>query len=164
MILNITTFTLVHVILSLVGIVAGLVVAGGFMSGRRLDRWAAVFLITTIAANATGFGFPFATLLPSHIIGIVSLIVLAVVIFAHYGKHFTGPWRSTYVVGVVLATYLNVFVLVVQLFRRVPALIALAPTESEPPFAVTHVLVLLLFAWLGAAAVRGFRPAAAGMA
>lgn len=161
MIFGIATFTLIHVLLSLVGIVAGLVVAGGFVAGRRLDRWAAVFLVTTVAANATGFGFPFVAFLPSHAVGIVSLVVLATVIVAHYVKHFAGAWRTTYVVGVVLATYLNVFILVAQLFRRLPALIVAAPTQSEPPFAIAQGLVLALFAWLVVAAVKGFRPAPA---
>src|SRR2546427_7480300 len=115
MIFRLTTFTLIHVVLSLVGIIAGLVVAGGLVGGKRLDRWAVVFLITTIATSATGFGFPFVAFLPSHAVGIVSLVVLPIVIVAHYVKHFAGAWRRTYVVGVVFATYLNVFVLVVQL-------------------------------------------------
>ena len=159
MIFGITTFTLIHVVLSLVGIIAGLVVAGGLVAGKRLDGWAVVFLVTTIATNATGFGFPFVTLLPSHAVGIVSLVLLPVVIVAHYVKHFAGVWRRTYAIGVVLATYLNVFVLVAQLFRRLPALIVAAPTQSEPPFAITQVLVLAFFVWLAVAANKGFRPA-----
>jgi len=158
MIFSITTFTLIHVVLSLVGIIAGLVVAGGLVAGQQLDRWAVVFLVTTIATNATGFGFPFVTFLPSHAVGIVSLVVLPVVIVAHYVKGFAGAWRRTYATGVVLATYLNVFVLVAQLFRRLPALIVAAPTQSEPPFAITQVLVLAFFVWLAVAADKGFRP------
>src|SRR5881296_2251105 len=162
MIFGITTFTLIHVALSLIGIVAGLVVAGGLAAGRRLDGWVIVFLAATIATSATGFGFPFVAFLPSHAVGIVSLVVLPIVIVAHYVKHFAGAWRRTYVVGVVFATYLNVFVLVVQLFRRLPALVVAAPTQSEPPFALTQVLVLALFVWLAVAADKGFRPAPAG--
>jgi hypothetical protein len=161
MIFSITTFTLIHVLLSLVGIVAGLVVAGGLGAGRRPARWALVFLVTTIAANITGFGFPFTTLLPSHYVAIISLVVLAAVVVAHYGKHFAGRWRATYAIGVVLATYFNVFVLVNQLFRRIPALIVAAPTQSEPPFALTQLIVVALFVWMGVAAVQGFRPAPA---
>src|SRR5947208_7574775 len=164
MIFGSTTFTLIHVALSLIGIVAGLVVAGGLVGGKRLDRWAVVFLVTTIATSATGFGFPFVAFLPSHAVGIVSLVVLPIVIVAHYAKHFAGAWRRTYVVGVVFATYLNVFVLVVQLFRRLPALVVAAPTQSEPPFAITQLLVLALFIWLGVAADRGFRAAPIGAA
>ncbi len=114
--------------------------------------------------SASSRGFPFVTFLPSHAVGIVSLVILPVVIVAHYVKHFAGPWRRIYAVGVVLATYLNTFVLVVQLFRRLPALIVAAPTQSEPPFAITQALVLALFIWLAVAADRGFRAAPAGMA
>jgi hypothetical protein len=161
MIFGITTFTLIHVVLSLVGIIAGLVVAGGLVAGKRLDRWAVVFLVTTIGTSATGFGFPFVKFLPSHAVGIVSLVVLPIVIVAHYVKHFAGAWRPTYAVGVVLATYLNAFVLVAQLFLRLPALVVAAPTQSEPPFAITQGLVLALFVWLALAAVKGFRAEAA---
>src|SRR2546425_8360960 len=100
MIFGLTTFTLIHVVVSLVGIIAGLVVAGGLVGGKRLDRWAVVFLITTIATSATGFGFPFVAFLPSHAVGIVSLVVLPVVIVAHYvrseerrvGKECRSRW------------------------------------------------------------------------
>jgi hypothetical protein len=156
-IFDLTTFTLIHVVLSLVGIFAGLVVAGGLVAGRRLDGWTGVFLATTVLTNVTGFGFPFVTLLPSHIIGALSLVVLAVVIVARYWKHLAGAWHGVYVVGAVLALYLNVFVLLAQLFLRLPALIVAAPTQKEPPFLVTQLVVLALFIWLGRAARRGFR-------
>src|SRR2546427_6852855 len=159
--LSITTYPLLHTVLSLLGIVAGLVVAGALASGTRLDRWAAVFVVTTVLANASGFGFPFVKLIASHVVGAISLVVLAAVIIADYVKHLAGPWRTTYAVGVVLATYLNVFVLVAQLFKRIPVLFLLAPTQSEPPFALTQGLVLVLFVWLGVAAVKGSRPAPA---
>ena len=152
-------FTLIHVLLSILGIFSGLVVVGGLVAGKRLDGWAGVFLLTTAATSLTGFGFPFVKFLPSHAVGIVSLVVLPVVIVAHYVKHFAGAWRRIYVVGVVLATYLNVFVLVAQLFLRLPALRVAAPTQSEPPFAITQGLVLALFVWLAVAADKGFRPA-----
>jgi hypothetical protein len=163
MLFGITTFTLIHVVLSLVGIVAGLVVAGGLVGGRRLDGWTGLFLVTTFLTNVTGFGFPFVSFLPSHGVGILSLVVLPVVIAARYWKDLTGGWRRVYVVGTVLALYLNVFVLIVQLFRRLPALIAAAPTQKEPPFLVTQLIVLVLFVWLGAAAVKGFHGEAAGL-
>src|SRR6266480_62666 len=153
--LSIATFTLVHTVLSLVGIVAGLVTTGALATGTRLDRWAAVFLVTTVLANASGFGFPFDKVLPSHVVGVVSLVALAAVIVADSVKHRAGAWHTTYAVGVVLATYLNVFVLVAQLFKRIPVLFLLAPTQSEPPFALTQGLVLVLFVWLGVAAVKG---------
>ena len=161
MIFSITSFTLIHVLLSVVGILSGAVVAGGLAGGRHLERWAVLFLVTTIATSATGFGFPFVTFLPSHAVGIISLVVLPVVIVAHYVKRFAGPWRRIYAGGVVLATYLNVFVLVVQLFTKTPPLAQLSPTQQEAPFAVTQALVLALFVWLGWAALRGFRLAKA---
>jgi len=154
---SIATFTLIHTVLSLVGIVTGLVVAGGLVTGTRLDRWAAVFLVTSVLANASGFGFPFVKLIASHVVGAISLVVLAAVIIADYVKHLAGPWRTSYAVGVVLATYLNVFVLVAQLFKRIPVLFLLAPTQSEPTFALTQLLVMALFVWLGVVAVKGFR-------
>jgi len=152
-----TAYTLVHVVLSLVGIFAGLVVAGGFVAGKRLDGWTGVFLVTTAATSLTGFGFPFVTFLPSHAVAILSLAVLAVVIVARYAKQLTGAWRGIYVVGAVLSLYLNVFVLLAQLFLRLPALMAAAPTQKEPPFALTQLTVLALFVWLGWAAAKGFR-------
>jgi len=154
---GITTFTLIHVALSLVGIFTGLVVAGGLVAGKRLDGWTSVFLATTVATSVTGFGFPFVTFLPSHAVAILSLVVLPVAIVARYVKHLAGAWRGIYVVGAVLALYLNVFVLLAQLFLRLPALMALAPTQKEPPFLLTQTLVLALFVWLGFAAVKGFR-------
>ena len=157
MIFDITTFTLIHVVLSLVGIIAGLIVAGGLVAGKRLDGWTGVFLVSTVLTNVSGFGFPFVSLLPSHIIGVLSLVVLAVVIVARYLKHLAGVWRGVYVVGAVLVLYLNVFVLLAQLFLRLPALIVAAPTQKEPPFLVTQLVVLALFIWLGREARRGFR-------
>jgi hypothetical protein len=112
-----------------------------------------------VATSVTGFGFPFAVLLPSHKVGIISLVVLAVAIVARYVRHLAGRWRWIYVVSAAAALYFNVFVLVVQLFRRVTVLQELAPTQSEPPFAVAQIIVLLLFVWVGIRAVKRFRPA-----
>jgi hypothetical protein len=158
MIVSITTFTLIHTLISLVAIVAGLVVVGGLMAGARLDGWTGLFLVTTALTSLTGFGFPFTRLLPSHDVGILSLVLLVPVILARYRKHLEGAWRGVYVVGSVLVLYLNVFVLVNQLFRRIPALIVLAPTQKEPPFVVTQLLVMALFVPLGVAAFKRFRP------
>jgi len=163
-IFDLLTFTLVHVVLSVVGIVAGLVVVGGLMAGVRIDGWTGVFLVTTVLTNVTGFGFPFATILPSHIVGGVSLVVLPVAIAAFYWMHLDGAWRSIFVVTAVFALYLNVFVLVAQLFQKVPAMIALAPTQTAPAFVVTHLIVIALFVVLGRAAVRGFRTERAAVA
>jgi hypothetical protein len=147
---------LIHVALSLLAMVAGLVVTGGLLAGRRLDGWTGIYLATTALTNITGFQFPFTTLLASHAVGIVSLVILPVVLWARYGKQLAGAWRRVFVVGAVLLLYLNVFVLIAQLFRRVPALIASAPTQSEPPFVVTQVGTLVLFLWLGRAALKGY--------
>jgi hypothetical protein len=154
---DIPTFTLIHVVLSLVGIVAGLVVVGGLMAGARLNGWTGLFLATTVLTNVTGFGFPFRILLPSHIVGGLSLIILPVAIVARYWKHLAGPWRQTFVVTTVLALYFNVFVLLVQLFQKIPGLIVVAPTQKAPAFAATQLLILALFVWLGRAALKGFR-------
>jgi hypothetical protein len=153
---DIITFTLIHVALSLVAMIAGLIVAGGLVAGRRLDGWTGVFLVTTALTNITGFFFPFATFLPSHGVGIVSLIILPLVLWARYGKQLAGAWHRVYVVGAIALLYLNVFVLVAQLFRRVPALIASAPTQSEPPFVIMQLGTLVVFLWLGRAALKGY--------
>jgi hypothetical protein len=162
MIFSLATFTLVHVAISLAGIVAGAVVVYGLVAGKRLDGWTAIFFATTVATSITGFGFPFEHLLPSHVVGVISLVVLAIAAGARYGAHLAGGWRRVYVIGAVVAFYLNVFVLIVQLFRRVPALTALAPTQSEPPFAIVQGAGLLLFIALGVFATRGFRAQLTG--
>ena len=138
MIFGTTTFTLVHVVLSLVGIFSGLVVVAGLIAAKRLDVWTAVFLASTVATSVTGFLFPVEHFMPSHGVGILSLVVLAVAILARYAFHLAGAWRWIYVVSAAVALYLNVFVLIVQLFQKVPALKALAPTQSEPPFLLTQ--------------------------
>jgi hypothetical protein len=160
MFFDITTFTLLHTLISLVAIAAGLVVVGGLMAGQRLDGWTGLFLGTTALTSITGFGFAFTTLLPSHIVGILSLVLLVPVILARYRKHLEGSWRGVYVVGSVVVLYLNFFVLVDQLFRRIPALIVLAPTHKEPPYLLTQLLVMGLFVMLGIAAFRRFHPPA----
>src|SRR5271170_2191255 len=132
--MTLSTFTLFHVVLSLVGIASGLIVVYGLLGGKRLDLWTAIFLIFTVLTSVTGFLFPFTHLLPSHIVGILSLLVLAVAILARYAFRLFGGWRLTYVVSAMVALYLNVFVLVVQAFLKVPALKALASTPNNPPF------------------------------
>jgi hypothetical protein len=144
-----STFTAVHVVLSLLGIATGLVVLVGFMTQRWLDPWNSAFLVTTALTSATGFGFPFERLLPSHVVGALSLAVLALAAFARYARHLGGGWKRTYVISAVVALYFNVFVLVVQAFLKVPTLHALAPTQTEPPFAIAQLAVLLLFAASG---------------
>jgi len=141
-----------------VGIFAGLVVLLGMFSSKRLDGWTALFLATTVLTSVTGFFFPFDQLLPSHIVGIISLVVLAVAILARYVYRLSGPWRWIYIAGAVLALYLNVFVGVVQAFQKLPLLSSLAPTQSEPPFLIAQFVVLAIFIVLGILAVRLFRP------
>jgi hypothetical protein len=150
------TYTLLHVLISLVGIGSGLVVMFGFLTRKRFDGWTALFLITTVLTSVTGFGFPVDHLLPSHIIAILSLLILAVAISARYVFHLSGAWRSTYVVTAAIALYLNVFVLVVQTFMKVPAVHALAPTQKEPPFLIAQIVVMLIFIGLTILAVKKF--------
>ena len=157
-----TTFTLVHVLVSLVGIASGCVAALGLLAGKRLDGWTKLFLATTVATSVTGFMFPFHRFLPSHGVGVVSLLVLPVAVYARYGRRLAGHWRAAYVVTAMFALYLNVFVLVAQAFLKVPPLKALAPTGSEPPFVVAQSAVLALFATLTVVALCRFRTGAQG--
>jgi len=159
MILGMTTstFTLVHVLLSLVGIGSGFLVVYGLLRGKRFDGATAIFLATTVLTSLTGFLFPFEHLLPSHVLGIISLVALAIAIFARYPQHMARAWRSTYAVCAVLALYLNFFVLIAQIFMKVPAVHALAPTQKEPPFLIVQVIVMVLFIVVGAFAVKNFR-------
>ncbi len=150
------TYTLLHVLISLAGIGSGLVVMFGFLTGKRLDGWTALFLTTTVLTSATGFGFPTDHLLPSQVIGSISLVILAVAISARYVFHLSGAWRSIYVVTAAIALYLNVFVLVVQTFLKVPAVHALAPTQKEPPFLIAQIAVMLVFIGLTVLAVKKF--------
>lgn len=162
--LSAATFTLLHVLISLIGISSGLVVMYGFLTSKRFGRWTAIFLASTILTSVSGFGFPFDHLLPSHIVGILSLLVLTIATIALYGMRMRGAWRSIYVVSASIALYFNVFVLVVQSFEKVPVLNALAPTQKESPFAITQLLVLVLFVVSTVTAVRHFerRPSLVG--
>jgi uncharacterized membrane protein SirB2 len=149
-------YTIVHVVISLLGILSGFVVMGGLLNANPLNDWTAFFLVTTVATSVTGFFFPFQRLLPSHIFGIISLVVLAAAIYARYPGQLAGNWRWIYVVGALLAQYLNVFVLIVQSFQKIPALKALAPTQKEPPFLVSQLLCLIVFIVLGVLSVTKF--------
>jgi len=150
-------YTIVHVLISLVGILSGFVALIGLLSGNRLDGWTKLFLITTVATSVTGFGFPFHHFTPAHAVGIISLVVLVIAIFARYRRHFAGAWRWIYVISAMVALYLNVFVGVVQTFEKVPALKALAPTQTEPPFTITQLIVLAVFVLLAVIAAVRFR-------
>jgi hypothetical protein len=158
------TLTAVHVALSLVGIAAGLVVAAGMLRARRLPGWTALFLVSTVFTSLTGFLFSAAYVLPSHVVGAVSLVALAITLAARYVGRLAGSWRWVYAAGAVLALYLNVLVAVIQAFRRVPALVRLAPTQSEPPFVGAQLIVLLAFVVLGIRAVARFHPGTAARA
>jgi hypothetical protein len=153
-----TTFTKVHVVISLIGIFAGFVVAFGLLTAKRLNGWTALFLVTTLLTSVTGFFFPLHGFTPALGVGIVSLVVLAIGIFARYARRFAGAWRWIYTVTAMLALYFNVFVLIVQLFQKVPALKALAPTQAEPPFLFTQLGTLVIFVVLIVLAVVRFRP------
>jgi hypothetical protein len=153
-------FTLIHVLISLVGIFAGFVVLLGFIGDQPRPCWTRWFLAMTALTSLTGFFFPNAHLTPAIKVGILSVLILALASYALYGRRLAGAWRKTYVVTATPALYLNTFVLVAQLFQKVPALHALAPTGTEPPFAVAQGALLLAFIVLGVLAVRGFRGAA----
>jgi hypothetical protein len=152
-----STFALVHVLLSLAGIGTGFIVLFGLLNAKRFDGWTATFLATTALTSITGFLFPFEHLLPSHILGILSLLVLALVIPARYMFHMAGAWRRVYVIGAAIALYLNVFVAIVQSFMKIPALKAMAPTQTEAPFIIAQSLALAIFAVLTVLAAKRFR-------
>jgi hypothetical protein len=160
--LSLSTFTLLHVFVSLIAIASGLLVMTGLLGSNRMGGMTALFLTTTILTSATGFLFPFTELLPSHVIGIISLVLLAIAVFALYGRRLAGIWRGIYVVTAMLSLYLNVFVLVIQSFLKVPTLHALAPSvpPAEPPFLVVQGLVLLFFVIVIVGAARRFHPPA----
>jgi len=158
MILGMSPLLFVHVVVSLVGIATGLVVVYGLIGGQPHAGWTAAFLATTILTSLTGFPLPATQLLPSHIVGIISIVLLAIAVAALYVYHLAGAWRWIYVASAIAALYLNVFVGVVQSFRKIAFLHPLAPTESEPPFLVAQLVVLILFIVLGVLAAKRFQP------
>lgn len=157
--MGLAIFTLIHILISLAAIVSGLVVLGGWLAGKHYPGWTAFFLVTTVTTSVTGFFFPFRGFTPAYGVGVISLFILAAAVFALYVRRLSGVWSKLYVINAVTALYLNFFVLVAQLFQKTPALKELAPTQTEPPFAISQGLVLLLFVVLGIAAVRQFRVA-----
>jgi hypothetical protein len=158
----VTMLTFVHVVLSLAGIATGLVVAYGFLAARRLDGWTAAFLSTTALTSVTGFFFPFHGFTPGLALGVLSLLSLAVATVARYRQEMVGLWRTVYVISAMISLYFNVFVLAVQLFQKVPALAALAPTQSETPFVMVQAVLLGLFVATTAASMIRFRSEAIG--
>jgi hypothetical protein len=162
--MSLATYTLIHVIISLLGIGSGLIVLFGMLGGKRMDGMTSIFLVTTVLTSLTGFGFPFEHVTPGIILGILSLIVLAIAIPARYSFRMAGKWRSIYVVTAVIALYFNCFVLIAQSFLKIPALHALAPKGNEPPFAIAQGILLVLFIVLGVLAARKFHPSPIGVA
>jgi len=159
--MSVALFTQLHVYISLIGIAAGAVMAFGLVTSRSFSQWTALFLATTILTSATGFLFHSEAIGPPHVVGAISLVVLAVAAYALYARHLAGAWRAAYVVAALLALYLNCFVGVVQAFQKLPALHDLAPNGSEPPIAIAQLVVLAAFALLGYRSLRRFRPSAA---
>jgi hypothetical protein len=162
--MSLATFVLVHVVISLIGIVAGIIVMFGMLGSKRMPGLTAIFLLFTILTSASGFLIPpllSEKLLPSHMIGILSLVLLAIACIALYVMKLSGPWRWIYVLTALLSLYFNVFVLVIQSFLKVPALTALAPGNppSGPVFAVVQGIVLVFFVLMIIGAWRRFRPA-----
>jgi hypothetical protein len=158
--LSLEAFTFLHVVLSLIGIMTGLIVLAVMLQNGDLAGWNAFFLVSTILTSVTGFLFPAKTVLPSHVFGAISLVVLAVALFALYGRKLAGPWRAAYVVTAIFALYLNCFVAVVQSFGKFTFLNSQAPTGSEAPFAIAQAIVLVLLLVGGFFAVRRYRPLA----
>ena len=155
--MSLSTFTLLHVIIGLAGIGSGFIVLFGLLNNKRLYGWTAIFLTTTVLTSVTGFMFPFEGFKPSYVLAALSLVVLAVAIWARYGARLASAARWIYVVTAAIALYLNCFVAVVQAFMKIPALHALAPTQQEPPFAVAQLLVLVIFVWLTWRAAERFQ-------
>lgn len=159
--LDLHTYTVLHVIISLVAIAAGFIVLFGLLGSQRMESLTATFLITTILTNLTGFAFPFQRFLPSHAVGAISMVALLVACIALYQYRLAGSWRWIYVVSAVAALWFNVFVLIAQSFQKIAVLQPLAPTQSEPPFQIVQAIVLVAFIVLGWLAVRRYHPPAA---
>jgi hypothetical protein len=156
--MSVGAFTLLHVVITLVAIGCGLIVVGGMFASHKLAGTTAMFLLTTALTSVTGFLFPVHGFTPALGVGILACVILPVALFALYKEHLVGAWRWVYVIAAIASLYLNVFVLVVQSFVKISALNALAPTQSEPPFAITQAVVLVIFILIALIAVVKFRP------
>ena len=156
--MSVGAFTLLHVIITLVAIGSGLIVVGGMFASHKLPGTTALFLFTTALTSVTGFLFPIHGFTPALGVGIVACVILAVALFALYKERLAGAWRWIYVLTAIVSLYLNVFVLVAQSFMKVSGLNALAPTQSEPPFAITQAVVLVIFILIALIALVKFRP------
>ncbi len=156
--LSAPTFTLVHVIISLVAILAGIFVMQAMLQSRRSAGWTAIFLASLALTSITGFFFPSAVVTPAQIVGVISLVALGAAVLALYAFRLSGAWRWIYVIGAVVAFYFDVFVAVAQAFQKIPFLSALAPTQTEPPFVAAQLVTLVVFIALGLLAIRRFHP------
>lgn len=159
--MSLHAYTQLHVLISLIAISSGLIVMYGLLAAKRFDAWTSLFLGTSLLTSITGFGFPFMGVTPGIKLGIISLVILAIAYMARYARHLVGGWRATYAITAAAALYLNIFVLVVQSFEKLPALRATAPTQKKAPFAIAQIAVLVLFIGLTILAVRRFHPATA---
>ncbi len=159
--MSLATYTIIHVTLSLIGIATGFIVLFGLLKDKLLSPWNGLFLLTTVLTSVTGFGFPNTKVTPGIVLGVLSLIALAIALFALYGRRLSGGWRRTYAIAAMIAQYFNVFVLIAQLFEHVPALHALAPTGTEAPFKIAQLLLLILFIVLITGAAKKFRTVTA---
>jgi hypothetical protein len=157
--LSVQNFTILHVVISLMAIASGIVVLIGMFGSRRLPGWTAFFLLTTVLTSVTGFLFPIRVFTPAIGTGIISCVLLALALYGLYGKRLAGAWRWIYVATASSALYLNVLVLIVQSFQKLPFLNPLAPTQSEPPFLIAQLIALIAFLLAGIAAALKFRPA-----
>lgn len=162
MILRLPPLVFIHTLISLVGIVLGFIVMKGLFANDRMDRMTGWFLAMTILTSATGFILPATKIMPSHVVGVISLVILAIACYARYSKRMAGGWRVTWLTTAIMAQWFNCFVLVAQLFLKVPPLHELAPEGNEPPFAIAQGVVLLAFIAAGVVSLKKFRPAASG--
>ena len=165
--MSLHAYTVLHVIISLIAIVSGLIVVAGMLGSQRMPSVTALFLVTTILTSVTGFLFPINGFTPALGVGVVSLVILTIALLALYSRHLAGAWRWIYVVSAVAALWFNVFVLVVQAFEKVPLLNPHAPQVGPPfpepqntQFAIAQGVVLVVLLVLGAIAAFKFRPAA----
>jgi hypothetical protein len=155
--MSLATFTALHVAISLIAIGSGFIVIFGMMASKRLPIITTTFMVTTALTSITGFMFPFKGVTPAVVLGVLSLVILAIAAIALYARHLGGRWRGTWVITASLALYFNFFVLIVQSFMKIPALHALAPTQTEGPFKIAQLLALLLFIAFGTLSFRKFR-------
>ena len=160
MILGMSTaeFTLLHVVISVIAIFSGFIVLGAMYANKYLPAWTGLFLLTTALTSITGFFFPNAKITPGQVFGAVTLIVMVPTLIGLYGFHLRGAWRWIYTGGAVIILFLNCFVLIAQTFVKVPVLHDLAPTQSEPPFLISELVVLAVFVVLGILALVKFHP------